>query len=424
MPRIQQLPALLINQIAAGEVVERPASVVKELLENAVDAGAARIDVEVARGGIDLIRVVDDGCGIDADDLPLAFASHATSKLTSVGGPVPRRHPRLPRRGAGLRRQRRPGHSPVPASRDQPHGAEVACHGGELRTVLPWNGAPGTRIEVRHLFYNTPARRKFLRAPPRRWATSARPSSAWPWPTSAYTGRCGTTARPFTRCPASMGLLDRIGLFFGAEVSGSLYRVEARKERFAWTATWRTPSCDRGGTQLQYLFLNGRWVRDRGLFQAVQEAYRGLLLTGRHPVAFLFLEVPPEEVDVNAHPAKVEVRFRDRDALYRLVLGAVRERLRQADLTARVRLNGGKSEASAQGDPSSSARPRTPTRSVSSEASYRSPAPRHAVRTPGRRCPGGTPRDNRTPVRRTSPIGQHDGPHPLAAGAHSVELEP
>src|SRR4051794_37792584 len=163
MPRIQQLPPLVVSQIAAGEVIERPASVVKELLENSVDAGCTRIDVEVEQGGVEMIRVVDDGCGIEPDDLPLAFSTHATSKLrtaddlfhiatlgfrgealASVGGV------------AQVTLQSRP---PQRAS-----GGQVRCHGGDLGPVHPWNGAPGTRVEVRHLFCNTPVRRKFLRS--------------------------------------------------------------------------------------------------------------------------------------------------------------------------------------------------------------------------------------------------------------------
>ena len=164
MPRIQQLPALVVNKIAAGEVIERPASVVKELLENAVDAGSRRIDVEIEQGGTDLIRIVDDGCGIVADDLPLAFASHATSKLASADDLF--RIDTLGFRGEALASiggvaqvtlQSRP--------HDEPCGAQVACNGGDLSEVRPWNGSPGTRIEVRHLFYNTPVRRKFLRTP-------------------------------------------------------------------------------------------------------------------------------------------------------------------------------------------------------------------------------------------------------------------
>ncbi len=160
--RIRQLPPLVVNQIAAGEVIERPASVLKELLENSLDAGARRIDVDVEQGGVELIRVVDDGGGIHADDLPLAFASHATSKLSGADDLF--RVRTLGFRGEALASiggvaqaalQSRPP--------DETHGAEIACNGGDLGEVRPWNGSPGTRIEVRHLFFNTPVRRKFLR---------------------------------------------------------------------------------------------------------------------------------------------------------------------------------------------------------------------------------------------------------------------
>ena len=341
MARIQPLPPTLVNQIAAGEVVERPASVVKELLENAVDAGSTRIDVEVRHGGSDLIQVVDNGCGIQPDDLPLAFASHATSKLRSVEDlfhidTLGFRGEALASLGsiAQVSLQSRPT--------DQPSGAAITCHGGQLSAVVPWNGTPGTRIEVRHLFFNTPARRKFLKG---------------------VTTEMGHVSEVFTRLalaqlgvhftlrhngkllydvPASLGLLDRIGLFFGSELRNALYLVEAQEGSVALGGYIGDPSCDRGNSQTQYLFLNGRWVRDRGLFQAVQDAYRGLLMTGRYPVAFLFLEVPPQQVDVNVHPTKAEVRFRDKDSLYQLIQQAVSQRLQAADLTARMQLKTGK----------------------------------------------------------------------------------
>src|SRR5438270_8877928 len=163
MGRIQQLPPTVVTKIAAGEVIERPASVVKELLENAIDAGSTRIDLDVEQGGGELIRLVDDGCGIHAEDLPLAFASHATSKLRNADdlfkvGTLGFRGEALASVGGvgQVTLQSRPP--------DQPAGAEISCHGGQLSAVRPWNGAPGTRVEVRHLFYNVPVRRKFLRA--------------------------------------------------------------------------------------------------------------------------------------------------------------------------------------------------------------------------------------------------------------------
>jgi DNA mismatch repair protein MutL len=352
MPRIQQLSSLVVNKIAAGEVIERPASVVKELLENAVDAGSRRIDVEIEQGGVDLLRVVDDGCGIVADDLPLAFASHATSKLAcaddlfhietlgfrgealaSIGGV------------AQVTLQSRP-HA-------EPCGAMITCNGGELSEVRPWNGSPGTRIEVRHLFYNTPVRRKFLR-------TSATEMGHI---SEAFTRLALSHARSIFEAdvergiresglhltlrhnnktvydiPASMVLLDRIAAFFGPEVSNQLYAVQTHQGPATLTGYIADPACERGTARMQYLFVNGRWVRDRTLGHAVQEAYRGLLMTGRYAVTFLFLDLPPDQVDVNVHPTKAEVRFRDSQALHHLVFSTIRQRLRAENLTARLQL--------------------------------------------------------------------------------------
>jgi DNA mismatch repair protein MutL len=341
MARIRQLPPLVVNKIAAGEVIERPASVVKELLENAVDAGSTRIDLDIEQGGIELVRVVDNGCGIHPDDLPLAFASHATSKLRDADDLF--RIATLGFRGealaslGGIAQVTLQSRTP-----DQTCGAQVTCHGGDLGPVRPWNGAPGTRIEVRHLFYNTPVRRKFLRAP----ATEAGHVSETFTRLALAHGRRSPAAglhltlrhnnKSVHDVPATCGLLDRIGVFFGTEVSEQLYEVEARQGSATLRGYIADPACERGTARMQYLFLNGRWVRDRSLAHAIQEAYRGLLMTGRYAVVFLFLELPPEQVDVNVHPTKAEVRFRDAQAMHHLVFTALRERLRAENLTARL----------------------------------------------------------------------------------------
>src|SRR5262245_23649257 len=336
MARIRQLPLSVVTKIAAGEVIERPASVVKELLENSVDAGSTRIDIDIEQGGAELIRVVDDGCGIEPDDLPLAFASHATSKLNdaddlfrirtlgfrgealaSIGGVA---QVTLQSRAAG-----------------QPVGAEVTCDAGNPFAVKAWNGSPGTRIQVRHLFFNTPVRRKFLRSP----ATEVGHISemvirlALAHPTLHLTLR--HNGKLVHEVPGTAGVLERIGVFFGTEVRDALCSVEAKQADVVLRGFIADPACERGNAKLQYLFLNGRWIRDRSLSHALQEAYRGLVMAGRYPVAFLFLELPPEQVDVNVHPTKAEVRFRDGHAVYHLVLSTLRERLRGESLTARLR---------------------------------------------------------------------------------------
>ena len=336
MPRIHQLPASVITKIAAGEVIERPASVVKELLENSLDAGATRIDIEVEQGGADLIRVVDNGSGIHADDLALAFSNHATSKLASADdlfavGTLGFRGEALASIGgvAQITMQSRPAEAAV--------GAEVACQGGALTPAKVWNGAPGTRIEVRHLFFNTPVRRKFLRT------AATEVGHICEIVTRSALSRPGLhvtlthNGKSVYEITAATGLLDRIRLFFGKDVSDRLYPIDAKQGPAHLYGFSADPACDRGTAKMQYLFLNGRWIRDRSLGHAVQEAYRGLLMTGRYAVAFLFLDLPPDHVDVNVHPTKAEVRFRDSGALFSFVLATIRNRLSAENLTARLR---------------------------------------------------------------------------------------
>jgi DNA mismatch repair protein MutL len=375
MPRIQQLSPLVVNKIAAGEVIERPASVVKELLENAVDAGSRRIDVEIEQGGADLIRVVDDGCGIHADDLPLAFASHATSKLQTADDlfhieSMGFRGEALASIGgiAQVTLQSRP--------QDDSSGAQITCHGGKLSEVRAWNGSPGTRIEVRHLFFNTPVRRKFLRTPATEMGhiseAFTRVALAHSRSTFEADIERGIRANGLHLTlahnnnvvhdiPASTVLLDRIASFFGPELSNQLYAVQGFQGSATLTGYIADPACERGTARMQYLFVNGRCIRDRTLGHAIQEAYRGLLMTGRYAVAFLFLDLPPDQVDVNVHPTKAEVRFRDSQALHHLVFSTIRQRLRAANLTARLQVPSTIQPSEPLGAPPSTTSSITPT---------------------------------------------------------------
>jgi DNA mismatch repair protein MutL len=338
MTRIQQLPALVVNQIAAGEVIERPASVVKELLENSIDAGARRIEIDIEQGGAELIRVVDDGHGIHPDDLALAFASHATSKLRSADDlfkidTFGFRGEALASIGgvAQVTLQSRP-----PAL---PAGALVSCQGSELSPVRPWNGSPGTRIEVRHLFFNTPVRRKFLRASATEMGHISEAVTRLALAHAHRDTRAGLhlvlrhNNKLVHEVPATTSLWDRIGIFFGIEVQSALLAVEGEMGHVQLEGFAANPSCERGSPRMQYLFVNGRCVRDRALGHAIQEAYRGLLMTGRYAVTFLFLTLPPDQVDVNVHPAKAEVRFRNAQAAHHLLYTTIRSRLREAHLT-------------------------------------------------------------------------------------------
>lgn len=337
MPRIHQLPNSVITKIAAGEVIERPASVVKEMLENSIDAGATRLDIELEQGGTELIRIVDDGHGIEPEDLPLVFACHATSKLETADdlfriGTLGFRGEAMASIGgiAKVGIQSRPTGAAT--------GASILCDGGELSEVRPWNGSQGTRIEVKHLFFNTPVRKKFLKGIPTELGhvTETITRLALAYPSLHIVLKHNN--RLVHEIPVSAGLPDRLGLFFGKDVRDNLIEVDADAGDLSMHGYITDPQCDRGNAKLQYLFVNGRWIRDRSLAHALQEAYRGLLMTGRYAVGFLFISLPPDQVDVNFHPTKSEVRFRDPSAIYSLVRGGVKRALLSKNLLPKLQV--------------------------------------------------------------------------------------
>ncbi len=331
MPRIRQLPPDVVTKIAAGEVIERPASVVKELLENSIDAGATRIDIDLDAGGTELIRVVDDGCGIEPDDLALAFSQHATSKLETADDLF--RIGTMGFRGEALASIAGVGQVTLQSrTREAASGCEIKCDGGAFSPAKPWNGATGTRIEVRHLFYNVPVRKRFLKSVATELGhvceTVTRLSLAHP--TLHLTLR--HNGRLVYDIPASAGLLDRIALFFTGEVRDALYELDSGPGPMRLTGYIADPKCDRGNSKLQYLFINGRWFRDRSLAHALQESFRGLLMSGRYAIGFLYLTIPPDKVDVNVHPTKAEVRFQENSLVYSLVRSTIKHRLLKENL--------------------------------------------------------------------------------------------
>ena len=336
MPQIRQLPSSVVNKIAAGEVIERPASVVKELLENAVDAGARRIDVSLGQGGTDLVRVVDDGCGIAAEDLPLAVASHATSKITTADDLF--QVATLGFRGEALASIAEVSHLTLRSraiGADGGHELEVV--GGIRRDVVPCGCPVGTAIEVRNLFYNTPVRRKFLRASQTEigHCTEAFTRIALAQPQIHFTLRHND--KTLFDLPPVSAWRDRILALVGRELESSLIPLDNRDGDVRLLGFVADPEHSRANNRQQYLLLNGRFIRDRALQHALGEAYRGLLLGGRFPIAFLRLEAPASAVDVNVHPTKLEVRFADSGRIYALVLGTIRKKFLATDLTARVR---------------------------------------------------------------------------------------
>ena len=335
MGLIRELSPSVVNQIAAGEVVERPSSVVKELLENAIDAGASRVELTVERGGKDLVKVADDGTGIERDDLPLAFRPHATSKLTEAAD--------LHRvRTLGFRGEALAAIAEVSRTRCQTRtagsdvGSELSIDGGtpsEIRDV----GCPvGTVIEVRNLFFNTPVRRTFLKTDSTEagHVTETFTRIALAHPTVHLSFRSG--GKPLYDLPPVTGLKERVATFFGRELADSLLWVESEVDHVHLWGYVAHPSQSRSSAKGQYLFVAGRYVRDRSLGHALHEAYRGLLMVGRVPVALLHLELPPEEVDVNVHPTKIEVRFRDSQRIYGQLLSSVRQTFLTSDLHSRL----------------------------------------------------------------------------------------
>ena len=336
MPVIRQLSPLVVNKIAAGEVIERPASVVKELVENSLDAGATRVDVTVEKGGSELIRITDDGCGIDAEQLPLAVASHATSKIADADDLF--RVATLGFRGEALASIASVSRLSI---RSRPPRAESAAEievvGGRSEGVRPAAGPHGTCIEVRQLFFNTPVRQKFMRTAQTEMGhiSEAVTRAALGHPRVHFTLAHG--GRVLQDLPPS-DLPQRIAALFGSELADALIPVESVEPELHLHGFVANPSQSRPNNRQQYLFLNGRPIRDRSLQHALGEAYRGLLLTGRYPICFLQLDMPPASIDVNVHPTKLEVRFQDGGRVYSQLLSTLRTKFLSTDLVARGNL--------------------------------------------------------------------------------------
>ena len=316
--RIQLLPDALIDQIAAGEVVERPASVVKELVENALDAGAARIRVEVRDGGRDFIAVSDDGCGMSPQDAQLALQRHATSKIAAIED--------LQRiRSYGFRGEALPAIASVSQlrlrtrARGAPEGFELHVEAGSLRHSGAVGAPEGTRIEVADLFAAVPARRKFLKTAATEWGHIAEGLVRCALALPAVHFDVQREGRPSLAWPAVRAPLDRVAAVLGEEEAAAFVPVEHREGPAALSGFVSRPDRHRPTLAGIHLYVNRRPVRDRTLQHALVEVYRDWLPRGRFPAAVLFVELPPELVDVNVHPAKWEVRFADPPALHRLV---------------------------------------------------------------------------------------------------------
>ena len=340
---VRQLPTSLINRIAAGEVIERPASVVKELIENALDAGAEHIDVITRGGGLLLLSVSDDGCGMDESDLVLAIERHATSKLPNSDlsniDTLGFRGEALPSIGAVARLtiQSRTRHSA--------EGAEIIVDAGNKTGPRPAALNPGTQVEVRDLFYATPARLKFMKSERAEQAaiTDALKRLAMAHPGVGFILTSGE--RTTLRVPAAMAgdseaVLARLGRIMGSDFMADARPVLAEREGLRVQGFAGLPTLNRTNQMMQFLFVNGRPVRDKLLGGAVRAAYGDLVPRGRFPMLALFLTVPPQDVDVNVHPAKAEVRFCDPRAVRGLIVSALRQVLEEAGHSASAALGG------------------------------------------------------------------------------------
>jgi len=336
LPVIRQLDDAAINRIAAGEVVERPASAVKELVENALDAGAHRITVDIADGGKTLIRVGDDGCGMSAADLPLALSRHATSKID--GSDLLNIHS-FGFRGEALPSLGSVGRLSISSRAEGQDGAEITVSGGEMGAVKPAPLNKGTVVELRDLFYATPARLKFLRTDraEAQAITDIIKRLAMAEPSIGFHLRDVSNAGSrsvFHVDPETGDLFDalhrRLAKILGAEFAENALKIDAARDGFNLSGYAALPTFSRGAAVMQYFFVNGRPVRDKLLIGALRGAYADFLSRDRHPAVALFVDCDPHRVDVNVHPAKSEVRFREPGLVRGLIVSALRHALGEA----------------------------------------------------------------------------------------------
>ncbi len=321
MGLIRNLPELLVNQIAAGEVIERPASALKELMENSVDAGAQSISVELVEGGVRRMRVVDDGAGIERDDLPLAVARFATSKISSLEDLE--RAATLGFRGEALASIGAVARLAIASRRaGERHAWRIACEAGNVSAVEPAALAGGTTVDVEDLYFNTPARRKFLKSEATEYARcdEAFARIALSRPQVAFS--LAHNGRRIAHLPPEP-LRARAGRLLGEDFARDAVNVSAESSRTRLAGLVAPPGFTRANRDAQYLYVNGRFVRDKVAAHAIREAYTDVLHHDRHPAYVLFLEIDPALVDVNVHPAKTEVRFRDSSAIHQFVFHAV-----------------------------------------------------------------------------------------------------
>src|SRR6185437_10194673 len=340
MSRIRLLSETVASQVAAGEVVERPASLVKELIENSIDAGARKIDTVIRRGGISLVRVIDDGCGMDRDDALLSLERHATSKIRSAAdlqaiGTLGFRGEALPSI-ASVSRFRLTSREPNAVA-----GTEVIVNGGKLDVVRDGGEAPGTQVEVRSLFYNLPARRKFLRSENTESRNIEHQIHLQAIGHSPIGFSLIRDDRVLFQLPAAATLSDRIRDLFGVELLQRLVEIASiGSSRIRISGFIGQAGLSRQTRTQQLVFVNGRAIESSLLTAAIREGYHTALMKGQYPVTFLFLELDPGAVDVNVHPAKREVRFRDPAAVREAIVRSIQQTLERGRVAWQEKFRG------------------------------------------------------------------------------------
>ncbi|WP_028747754.1 DNA mismatch repair endonuclease MutL [Rhizobium mesoamericanum] len=420
---IRQLSETLINQIAAGEVIERPASAAKELIENAIDAGATRIEVATSGGGKSLLRVSDNGSGMDLADLELAVRRHCTSKISDTLDDI---------RTLGFRGEALPSIGSVARlsiasrRRDSTGGNEIAVEGGRITHLRPSPGNPGTVVEVRDLFFATPARLKFLKTEKAEAAAITevvkRMAIAFPRVRFVLTG----TDRTTLELPATGDdHLARMAQILGKDFRDNAIEIDAEREGIALTGFTGVPTFNRGNSAHQYAFVNGRPVQDKLILSAIRGAYAETIPAGRYPVAVLSITLDPVLVDVNVHPAKSDVRFRDPQLVRGLIVGAVREALARDGSRAATTGADGMLRSFRPGFQPSAQRPREPWSAATSpsrpfyQAASSGFGERLQASFDGLATP--TARSDTTPTSRT-PVAPEEPPQRYPLGAARAQI--
>ncbi|GAX61774.1 DNA mismatch repair enzyme [Candidatus Scalindua japonica] len=331
MSKIKVLPETVVNKIAAGEVIERPASVLKELIENAIDAGATHIEIQLEDGGKKLIKVTDNGMGMDGDDVEIAFLSHATSKLRSDDDlfsvdTLGFRGEALPSIGAISQTRI------ISRTKDVFIGSEIHIEGGNLGKIKEIGAPEGTQIDVRNLFYNTPVRRKFLKSTQTEMAhiTEMVTRYALSYPNIHFNAI--HNGKDVLNFPIAKNLKERINTIFGKEVGGNLIEINLKEPDLSIYGYILPPTHNRPNSKMQFIFLNGRYIRDNTIFHAINAAYRNFMMSRRSPIVFLLLQIDSREVDVNVHPTKIEVRFKNTGFIHDQLHATIRSALMQTEV--------------------------------------------------------------------------------------------